>query len=802
MTARRGDADIDDVDLFDEADDVTAEERRGDGTVLDLDELADGGLGDIDGEAAALPQRLTDQQVEEIASLLRAGRRLPPHLFPNLFESPREYQLSYRGKARRADILADTMAVPLQPVRAFGAPDEGWSNMLVFGDNLQVLRQLLNLKDRGELRNPDGSDGVRVCYIDPPFASQQEFSGSRNEKAYLDNVAGAEFVEHLRRRLVLIRELLTDDGSLVVHLDTRKAHYIKIVLDELFGEGNFRNEIIWKRTTSHSSAQRFAPVHDVLLYYVRGPAPVWNPPRTDYDEAYLDKYYRFDDGDGRLYWRADLTAAGVRRGATGRPWRGFDPTAKGRHWMVPPDELDKLDADGKVYWPSGGKGWPQHKRYREDLKGKAVSDLWDDIDRINPVGHERLGYPTQKPLALVERIIETCTRPGDIVLDAFVGSGTTAVAAQSLAEPRRWVAIDSGKFAIYVTQARLLRGAREAATPPFTLYNAGLYDYRALRELPRDEYVDFVLEMFQCRKVTHQIGGVTFHGYIGDDPVLVYDFKKHPDARIGEQFVDDLSSVCRSGLGQRCFIIAPSTAVEPYEDYLTIGETRFFFLRIPYSVISELHKRAFSDLRQPTSEARTNAAVDAVGFDFIQPPNVHCRFTATADTLDVKIESFESEAFAATPSSANIADLAMVLVDYAYDDEVFNLRSVHFADDLASNNWTIRIQRSAIGERLMLVYVDLYGNEHREVLTPDQFEGPPGSSSRVKRATGGRARPARKGSKAPATTTAQRSAAAKTPAGTKAATSRKLAPQQAAPRQKIATTAKKTPAAAKKASGA
>jgi DNA modification methylase len=685
--------------------------------------------------AAGLSQALTEEQIEEIATLLRAGRRLPPHLFPHLFETPREYQLAYRGKARSIDILADTMAVPLQPVRTFGESVDGWSNMLVFGDNLQVLRQLLNLKQLGQLRNPGGSHGVRVCYIDPPFASQQEFTGSRSEKAYQDNVAGAEFVEHLRRRLVLIRELLTDDGSLFVHLDTRKVHYIKVVLDEIFGEGNFRNEIVWKRTTSHSSAQRFAPIHDILLYYGKSPSTTWVAPRAAYDEAYLDKYYRFDDGDGRLYWRADLTAAGIRQGATGQPWRGFDPTAKGRHWMVSPDELDKLDAEGKVYWPTRGRGWPQHKRYREDLKGKAVSDIWDDIDRINPVGHERLGYPTQKPVALVKRIIGACSHPGDIVLDAFVGSGTAAIAAQTMDEPRRWIGIDSGKFAIYVTQARLLKLAgKNAPDPPFTLYNAGLYDYRALRELPQAEYVDFVLQLFQCRKVDQDIGGVRFQGYIGDDPVLVYDFKKHPDGRIGEEFVEDLASVCRGRLGQRCFIIAPATAVEPYEDYLTVGDTRFFFLRIPYSIIAELHKKAFSDLRQPTSEARTNALIDSVGFDFIQPPQVECRYAATNDDLEVEVLAFESEAFAAAPSEENIADLAMVLVDYSYDDEVFNLSAVHFADDLKQDGWRFHIPRRLAGERVMLIYVDLYGNEHREVRPAQSFEAPRTQAAGTKKA--------------------------------------------------------------------
>ena len=718
--------------------------------------INDVSFGDPDTSLSGL-QRLPDEQIEEIAALLRAGRRLPPHLFPDLFEAPREYQLAYRGKARRADILADTMAVPLQPVRAFGDSSGAWSNMLVFGDNLQVLRQLINLKNRGDLRNPDGSDGVRVCYIDPPFASEQEFTGSRNEKAYLDNVAGAEFVEHLRRRLVLVHELLADDGALFVHLDTRKAHYMKVVLDELFGESNFRNEIVWKRTSAHSGAKRFAPVHDVILFYSKSGQYRWTPSYLPLPQETIDQWYNNVESEtGRRFNRADLTAKGVRKGSSGATWRGNNPTAKGRHWAIPGfvgelvhgldtvDALDALDAGGRIFWPKRVGGTPMLKRYLDEAPGIPELDVITDIRPLNNVNAERVGYPTQKPIELVQRLIAATSDPGDLVLDAFLGSGTTAVAAQTMSEPRRWVGVDCGKFAIYVTQARLLKLTRKRSGPPFTLYNAGLYDYRALRDLPRDDYVDFVLEMFQCRKLNHDIGGLTFHGFIGDNPVLVYDFERHPDAGIGEQFVEDVASLCRGRLGDRCFIIAPATAVEPYEDYLTVGDTKFFFLRIPYSVIAELHKKAFSELRQPTSQERTNVAVDAIGFDFIQPPHVSCRFTAHETTLEVNVESFESEAFAATPSTENIADLAMILVDYAYDDEVFNLRAVHFADDLAASNWKVTIPRAEAGERIMLVYIDMYGNEHREVVPLDRFDGPGGNRQRRARASRPRARRARR----------------------------------------------------------
>lgn len=275
------------------------------------------------------------------------------------------------------------------------------------------------------------------------------------QKAYRDTWGRGlnSYLQWFYETALLLRELLAEDGSLYVHLDWRMVHYAKAVLDELFGQDSFQNEVVWKRTTAHSSAQRYAPIHDTLLYYTKSPTAVWNKLRTDYDQAYLQKYYRFDDGDGRLYWRADITAAGVRKGETGQPWRGINPTARGRHWMVPPAELDRLDAEGRIYWPPGG-GMPQHKRYKDDLKGKAVSDIWDDIDRINPVGSERTGYPTQKPEALLDRVLNASSRVGDLVLDCFAGSGTTAVVAEKLA--RRWIACDLGRFAIHTTRKRLL----------------------------------------------------------------------------------------------------------------------------------------------------------------------------------------------------------------------------------------------------------------------------------------------------------------------------------------------------------
>jgi DNA modification methylase len=358
-------------------------------------------------------------------------------------------------------------------------------NVLYYGDKLDVLRRHV------------ADESVDLVYLDPPFNSNAtynvlfaEHSGEKAAsqiKAFEDTwrwdkesaaeyfttvAAGGEvakallafftllgesnmmaYLAMMAPRLVELRRVLKPTGSIYLHCDPTASHYLKLLMDAVFGPGFFRNEIIWKRTTAHSSAKRFAPVHDVLFYYSRGPSPTWNAPREPYDEAYLDHYYKFDDGDGRLYWRDNITGAGVRNGETGQPWHGVDVTARGRHWAYPLAELDRMEAEGRIYWPPKGT-MPQEKRYRDDLKGKAVPDLWVDVDRINPVGNERLGYPTQKPEALLERVILSSSNEGDVVLDPFCGCGTAIVVAQHL--KRRWVGIDITHLAVNLMKHRLL----------------------------------------------------------------------------------------------------------------------------------------------------------------------------------------------------------------------------------------------------------------------------------------------------------------------------------------------------------
>ena len=407
------------------------------------------------------------------------------------------------------------------------------------------------------------SESVDLIYLDPPFFSNRVYEviwGDEAEvRSFEDRWDGGmqHYVGWMRERVVELRRVLKQSGSLYLHCDPHASHYLKTMLDEVFGMGAFRSEVIWKRTSAHSSAKRWGPIHDVLLYYAAG-NPTWNAPRTGYTDEYLNKYYRFDDGDGRLYWRADLCAAGVRNGESGKPWRGFDVTAKGMHWKFTVGRLDELDAEGRIYWAKGGTGWPQYKRYREELKGKAVGDIWDDIDRINPVGRERLGYPTQKPEALLRRIIEASSNSGDVVLDPFCGCGTTVTVAERL--QRRWIGIDISPTAVNLMRRRLLKDTNGNCQPsvegmPTTV--------DALRALKPFEFQNWVIAKVWGTSAPRKSGDMGIDGYsfMVHEPIQVKQSEK-----VGRNVVDNFETAMRRAGKTTGYIIAFSFTKDAKEE--------------------------------------------------------------------------------------------------------------------------------------------------------------------------------------------------------------------------------------------
>ena len=310
------------------------------------------------------------------------------------------------------------------------ADDRASDNLLIRGDALNALTSLIGLPEFA--REYVGK--VRLAYLDPPFNTQQSFL------QYDDALEHSVWLTMMRDRLTQVKTLLADDGCVYVHCDSSEGHYLKVLLDEVFERANFRSEIIWKRTSAHSSAKRYGPVHDTILFYSKTASFFWNPIYQQYDAEYVDTFFDQVDGDGRRWRRSDLTGAGVRSGATGQLWRGIDVTAKGRHWAYPPAVLDELDANGQIHWPKKEGGMPRLKQYPEDLAGVPLQDVWTDIRPMHNLSGERTGYATQKPEPLLQRILAASTNPGDIVLDCFLGSGTTAAVAHKMG--RRWVGVE------------------------------------------------------------------------------------------------------------------------------------------------------------------------------------------------------------------------------------------------------------------------------------------------------------------------------------------------------------------------
>lgn len=362
---------------------------------------------------------------------------------------------------------------------------------LYFGDNLDILREHIQ------------SESVDLVYLDPPFNSKRDYNllfktpkgqssdaqitafedtwhwGEQAEREFAEilhqsNTDVAEMIQSLRRflnesdmmayltmmanRLLELHRVLKPTGSLYLHCDPTASHYLKIVLDSIFGVQNFRNEIIWKRQSAHSDAKnKFSDVADIILFYAKSKNETFNPQYTAHDQSYLDKFYRHDDKDGRgLYQLADMASPNPRPNMM-YEWMGFPHPEKG--WRYQRDTIQGLHDEGRIWYPTNDDGSydfsrrPRLKRYLNEQEGSIVTNVWDDINPLHSSDAERMGYPTQKPLSLLERIIEASSDKGNVVLDPFCGCGTAVHAAQTL--EREWIGIDITHLAIALIEKRM-----------------------------------------------------------------------------------------------------------------------------------------------------------------------------------------------------------------------------------------------------------------------------------------------------------------------------------------------------------
>lgn len=350
--------------------------------------------------------------------------------------------ITYNNKKHEKDILEKASRAELKSVSGKEA-----RNKLIHADNLSTLKTLLD----------DYSGKVDLIYIDPPFATNGHFKISEDRAntisssngdaiAYSDTLVGADFLEFLRERLIFLRKLLSEHGSIYLHIDYKIGHYVKLIMDEVFGREMFRNDIARiKCNPKNFHRKAYGNIKDLILFYSKSESPIWNDPHVPFSEEDKDRLFKKIDKDGRKYTTIPLHAPGeTLNGNTGKEWKDMKPP-KGRHWRSDPAILEELDKQGLIEWSANGV--PRKKIFLDEKEGKKMQDIWEFKDPQYPK------YPTEKSLDLLKFIVEASSNEGDLVLDCFCGSGTTLVAAQIL--NRNWIGIDKSEQAIKIAQKKL-----------------------------------------------------------------------------------------------------------------------------------------------------------------------------------------------------------------------------------------------------------------------------------------------------------------------------------------------------------
>ena len=658
--------------------------------------------------------------VENVISILQSGKSLPPSYQEILFPvNNKEYTLQYKDKKTKEKILSvgdEPQAVPFQIEKEFNCSGEEWKNLLICGDNYQALKTIYENKD--ELIKDKVKGKVNLIYIDPPFATESDFSAKDGEKAYSDKIKGAEFIEFLRERLVLAREILSDDGSIFVHLDMKKYHYIKIVMDEIFGENNFRNEIVWQSSSSGKTVTKnLSKDTQFICWYSKSDKYKFRNVYTQLSDKTL-KMYKYDDNDGRGKYRlyplqkTDGPTVGTKYtyiDETGKEWK-----APKKGWRMIEPKLKALELDNRL-WMKGKT--LQEKAYwnERDNTGKLANNLWIDCPNLQGNNKEICGYPTQKPLSLLQRIIQMATDENDIVMDFFAGSGTTLVAAEKM--KRKWIGCDLGKLSIYTIQKRLLTLENQMSS--FCLVNAGCYNLNTVFELGKEKYYDFVLDLFHVDRKNSSINGIPVDGKRRGDWVKVFTFQDFEDnTAIDINYLNDLHIQIGSKIGKRFYLIAPEMNVDIIGDYYKIDDVKYYLLRIPYQVIAELHKIEFKKLQQPNNKDKVNSIENSVGFYFNEMPEVKTRLKVSSKKIDINIESVISPYIKLDKNNKVIENiLAMVLIDTS-DNSNFIMQNVFFADDIKTNKgYLVSIEKSKVqSKQIKVIYIDIFGNEFKEIL--------------------------------------------------------------------------------------
>lgn len=645
---------------------------------------------------------LTDEEIKKLIECIQDGTEVPEDLViklsPSFFDKLRiagkfDYKelerfkiptIEYAGKRPESVILAQAAltggAAPLQVVRSFGESSENeWRNMIVQGDNLQFLKTCYMNQD--PLIKDKVKGKVKLVYIDPPFATKGDFQSSEGADSYSDKIDRAEFIESLRERLIYIREVLADDGSIFVHLDLKQIHYIKIVMDEIFGRDKFVNEIIWYYPDNfQGNVKGFATNHNNILWYSKSKNFISNKVYVP-----LDKKTKRD----KRVWSSELGKL-----------------------------VSARNEDGSLIY--------------EEFTEKKADDVWSIGQSSTTKSHssEYINYPTQKPEELLKRSILASSNPGDLIVDFFAGSGTTAAVAEKLG--RRWITCDFGKHAIYTMQKRILNiadsnnldatGKKEKYNlppKPFDIISAGAYDFSKIMNLRqnKDSYIAFVLGLFGLAKedsVNNKYKLPDIYALKDGNPVEIYpvwDDEYLKEVRIDEEYLEQIIYASGGRLKGDYYIITPETCT-------LIGDTTiknsqgdnvyFHMLKFPYKILEDV-SRHFQIEEQPCDANDINRLISSTGFYFNEDVKIEIKRRKNG----FKIESFSTNILDSNKERyEGLNGLSMILIDLNYNNKVFNMDMAVYAKDIKEDG-VIKI--SGINDNTAIIAIDRHGNESKVI---------------------------------------------------------------------------------------
>jgi DNA modification methylase len=645
---------------------------------------------------------LTDEEIQKLIECIQDGTEVPEDLViklsPSFFDKLRtagkfDYKeldrfkiptIEYAGKRPESVILAQAAltggAAPLQVVRSFGESSENeWRNMIVQGDNLQFLKTCYMNQD--PLIKDKVKGKVKLVYIDPPFATKSDFQASDGADSYSDKIDRAEFIESLRERLIYIREVLADDGSIFVHLDLKQIHYIKIVMDEIFGRDKFVNEIIWYYPDNfQGNVKGFATNHNNILWYSKSKNFISNKVYVP-----LDKKTKRD----KRVWSSELGKL-----------------------------VSARNEDGSLIY--------------EEFTEKKADDVWSIGQSSTTKSHssEYINYPTQKPEELLKRSILASSNPGDLIVDFFAGSGTTAAVAEKLG--RRWITCDFGKHAIYTMQKRILNiadsnnldatGKKEKYNlppKPFDIISAGAYDFSKIMNLRqnKDSYIAFVLGLFGLAKedsVNNKYKLPDIYALKDGNPVEIYpvwDDEYLKEVRIDEEYLEQRVYASGGRLKGDYYIITPETCT-------LIGDTTiknsqgdniyFHMLKFPYKILEDV-SRHFQIEEQPCDANEINRLISSTGFYFNEDVKIEIKRRKNG----FKIESFSTNILDSNKERyEGLNGLSMILIDLNYNNKVFNMDMAVYAKDIKEDG-VIKI--SGINDNTAIIAIDRHGNESKVI---------------------------------------------------------------------------------------